>query len=81
MMSNLSFDPLLLSIATPLALALLIALGLPKRWSVRLSYVAFAVPLLMALHAWWQFSTRAADRWLRVSDSRIPPGSMPSASR
>ena len=55
-MSNLSLDPLLLSIASPLALALLIALGLPKRWSVRLSYVAFAVPLIMALYAWWQFS-------------------------
>lgn len=49
------FDPLLLSIATPLVLALLIALGLPKRWSVRLAYVAFAVPLLMGLHTWWHF--------------------------
>lgn len=55
-MSNLPFDPLLVSIATPLALALLIGLGLPKRWSVRLSYVAFAVPLLMALHTWWHFA-------------------------
>jgi NADH-quinone oxidoreductase subunit M len=55
-MSNLPFDPLLVSIATPLALALLIALGLPKRWSVRLSYVAFGVPLLLALHAWWHFA-------------------------
>ncbi len=56
-MSPLPFDPLLVAIATPLALALLIGLGLPKRWSVRLSYVAFAVPLLMALHTWWHFST------------------------
>ena len=55
-MSQLPFDPLLISIAAPLALALLIALGLPKRWSVRLSYVAFAVPLLMALHTWWHFA-------------------------
>ena len=55
-MSNLPFDPLLVAIATPLALALLIALGLPKRWSVRLSYVAFAVPMLMALHTWWHFA-------------------------
>src|SRR5688572_30163324 len=55
-MSTLSFDPLLISIATPLALALLIAFGLPKRWSVRLSYIAFAAPLLMALHTWWHFS-------------------------
>jgi len=55
-MSNLPFDPLLIAIATPLGLALLIAFGLPKRWSVRLAYVAFAVPLLMALHAWWHFA-------------------------
>src|SRR6185295_2550867 len=54
-MSQLPFDPLLVAIATPLALALLIALGLPKRWSVRLAYVAFAVPLLLALDVWWHF--------------------------
>jgi NADH-quinone oxidoreductase subunit M len=56
-MSTLSFDPLLIAIATPLALALLIAFGLPKRWSVRLSYIAFAVPLLVALYTWWEFSS------------------------
>ena len=50
------FDPLLLSILAPLGLALLIALGLPKRWSVWLGYIAFAVPLLMALHTWWHFN-------------------------
>ncbi|MEO5960287.1 MAG: proton-conducting transporter membrane subunit, partial [Opitutaceae bacterium] len=55
-MSPLPFDPLLVSIVAPLALALAIALGLPKRWSVRLSYVAFAVPLLAALFAWWHFN-------------------------
>src|SRR3954468_9810263 len=55
-MSQLPFDPLLLSIAAPLALALAIALGLPKRWSVRLAYVAFAIPALMALHVWWYFA-------------------------
>jgi NADH-quinone oxidoreductase subunit L len=32
-MSNLSLDPLLLAVAAPLAVALAIALGLPKRWS------------------------------------------------
>lgn len=55
------FDPLLLSIVTPLGLALLIALGLPKRWSVRLAYVAFAAPLLMALHVWWHFHDRPLE--------------------
>lgn len=55
-MSQLPFDPLLLSIAAPLVLALAIALGLPKRWSVRLAYVAFTVPALLALHVWWHFN-------------------------
>ncbi|HWA85938.1 MAG TPA: NADH-quinone oxidoreductase subunit M, partial [Opitutus sp.] len=55
-MSNLPFDPLLVSIASPLALAVAIALGLPKRWSLRLGYVAFAIPLLLALHVWWHFN-------------------------
>ncbi|HVW00606.1 MAG TPA: NADH-quinone oxidoreductase subunit M, partial [Planctomycetaceae bacterium] len=45
-----------MSIATPLVVALLIALGLPKRWSIGLAYVAFTVPLLMALHTWWHFN-------------------------
>lgn len=60
-MSNLPFDPLLVSIAAPLALALAIALGLPKRWSVALAYVAFAIPALMALHAWWHFAAASKD--------------------
>jgi NADH-quinone oxidoreductase subunit M len=38
---SFSFDPLLISIAAPLALALAIGLGLPKRWSVRLAYAGF----------------------------------------
>jgi NADH-quinone oxidoreductase subunit M len=60
-MSQLPFDPLLLSIAAPLALALAIALGLPKRWSVMLSYVAFALPALLALHVWYHFGDAAKD--------------------
>ena len=55
------FDPLLLSIATPLALALAIALGLPKRWSVRLAYVAFAMPALLALDVWTRFAAAPKD--------------------
>jgi len=57
-MSNLTFDPLLLAIAAPLALALAIALGLPKRWSVRLAYAGFGVPALLALYAWWTYGAR-----------------------
>ena len=48
-------DPLLMSIAAPLAVALAIGLGLPKRWSVLLAYAGFGVPLLCALHVWWHF--------------------------
>ena len=55
-MSNLPFDPLLLAIATPLAVAIAIACGLPKRWSIRLAYLGFAVPALLALHVWWHYS-------------------------
>ena len=55
------FDPLLIAILAPLALALAIACGLPKRWSVRLAYVAFAIPALMALHTWWHFSAQTQD--------------------
>src|SRR5437762_2388643 len=58
---NTAFDPLLIAIVTPLALALAIAFGLPKRWSVRLAYVIFAVPLLMALYCWRLFSSQALD--------------------
>lgn len=58
-MSELLNHVLLSSIAVPLALALAIALGLPKRWSVRLAYVAFAFPMLAGLHAWWHFAAAA----------------------
>src|SRR5476651_755168 len=57
-MSPPFFDPLLLAIATPLVVALAIALGLPKRWSVRLAYVGFAVPALLALHVWWYYAAQ-----------------------
>jgi len=61
-MSPLPFDPLLVSVATPLAVALAIALGLPKRWSVLLAYVGFAVPALLALHVWWHFGDQPLER-------------------
>ena len=57
-MSELPFDPLLLSIATPLAVALAIACGLPKRWSIRFAYVGFIVPALLALHVWWHYAAQ-----------------------
>ena len=61
-MSTLPFDPLLLSIATPLAVALVIALGLPKRWSVRLAYVGFTVPALLSLWTWCNYGAAAQQQ-------------------
>lgn len=55
-MTNLPFDLLFLSIATPLAVALVISLGLPKQWVTKLAYVGFAVPALIAVYLWTQFS-------------------------
>jgi NADH-quinone oxidoreductase subunit M len=56
-----AFDPLLLSVAAPLAVALAIALGLPKRLAVKLAYVGFAVPALMAFLVWWGFGDAAKE--------------------
>ena len=55
-MSNLPFDPLLVSIATPLALASAHCARPAETMVGALSYVAFAMPALMALHAWWHFA-------------------------
>jgi NADH-quinone oxidoreductase subunit M len=60
-MSPISFDPLLVSVAAPMAVALSIALGLPKRWVVKLAYAGFAVPALMALDVWWGFGDAAKE--------------------
>jgi NADH-quinone oxidoreductase subunit M len=60
-MSPLTFDPLLVSVAAPLALAAAIALGLPKRLAVALSYVGFGVPALMAVLAWLRFYGAAKE--------------------
>jgi NADH-quinone oxidoreductase subunit M len=67
-MSHLPFDPLLLAIATPLAVALAIALGLPKRLSVKLAYVGFGVPALLALHCWWHFPAHAGTDYAFARD-------------
>jgi NADH-quinone oxidoreductase subunit M len=51
----------MLSIAVPLALAVAIALGLPKRWVVKLAYGAFAAPALLAVWVWWNFGEAAKE--------------------
>ncbi len=58
-----SVDLLLVSIATPLVLALAIALGLPKRLATKLAYVAFALPAVIAIYLWTQFPAGAGAEY------------------
>jgi NADH-quinone oxidoreductase subunit M len=54
-MDALNSNLLLLAIVTPLVAAVAIALGLPKRHSVKLAGVAFAVPAVIAVWLWSRF--------------------------
>ena len=58
---NATFDPLLIAVGAPLAVALSIVLGLPKRFAVKLAYAGFGVPALMAIFAWWNFGTAVKE--------------------
>ena len=59
-MDALPSNLILLAIATPLAAALAIGLGLPERLATMLAAVAFAVPAVVALWLWSQFPDYAA---------------------
>lgn len=48
-----------LAIATPLLSALVIGLGLPKRFATKLAAVAFIWPAIIALWLWWHFPANA----------------------
>jgi NADH-quinone oxidoreductase subunit M len=54
-MDALNSNLLLLAIAAPLAAALAIALGLPKRYATKLSVLAFVAPAVIAVWLWSQF--------------------------
>jgi NADH-quinone oxidoreductase subunit M len=56
-----------LAIATPLVAALIIALGLPKRFSVKLAAMAFIIPALIALWLWWQFPAEGGGQYQYLS--------------
>ena len=56
-----SFDILLFAIVSPLALALAMALGLPQGLAKKLAYVAFALPALAAMCAWYRFGDAARE--------------------
>ena len=72
MFPHLNAALLPLAIATPLGAALLIGLGLPKRFSVPLAGVAFAVPAVIALWLWSRFPALAGAGYEYVSD--LPTG-------
>ncbi len=61
-----------LAIATPLAAALAIGLGLPKRFSTKLAAFAFLSPAVTALWLWWTFP--AADGATYHFVSNTPTG-------
>jgi NADH-quinone oxidoreductase subunit M len=56
-----------LAVATPLVAALVIACGLPKRFSTKLAAVAFAAPLLIALWLWKEFPAEPAGHYQYLS--------------
>ncbi len=56
-----------LAIATPLVAAIVIACGLPKRFSTKLAAVAFTVPVLLALWLWSQFPAEGAQNYQFLS--------------
>ncbi|MDQ5977824.1 MAG: NADH-quinone oxidoreductase subunit [Verrucomicrobiota bacterium] len=56
-----------LAIATPLVAALIIALGLPKRFATKLALVAFAVPAAVALWLWSQYPAEGGARYHYLS--------------
>ncbi len=58
-----------LAIAFPLVSALVIALGLPKRFSVKVAAFGFAVPAGIALWLWSQFPTTPNAGYQFVSDT------------
>jgi len=56
-----------LAIATPLVAALVIALGLPKRFATKLALVAFVVPALIALWLWRAFPAEGGQNYHYLS--------------
>jgi NADH-quinone oxidoreductase subunit M len=65
MLSNAQL--LQLAIATPLVAAVVIACGLPKRFSTKLAAAAFTVPMLIALRLWSQFPAEGAHNYAYLS--------------
>jgi NADH-quinone oxidoreductase subunit M len=58
-----------LAIATPLLAALVIGLGLPKRFSTMLAAIAFIWPAIIALWLWKEFPTNAGNAYQFLSST------------
>ncbi|HYC71641.1 MAG TPA: NADH-quinone oxidoreductase subunit M [Opitutaceae bacterium] len=56
-----------IAVGTPLLAALVIACGLPKRFSTKLAAVAFTVPLLIGLWLWKEFPFAEAQHYQFLS--------------
>ncbi len=56
-----------LAVATPLVAALIIALGLPKRFATKLAAAAFALPALAALWLWAKYPAEGGSRYHYLS--------------
>jgi len=56
-----------LAIATPLGAALVIALGLPKRFATKLASAAFVLPALAALVLWSKYPAEGGSRYHYLS--------------
>ena len=56
-----------LAIAIPLGVALIIALGLPKRFATKLAAAAFALPAVIALWLWREFPAEGAQHYSYLS--------------
>ncbi|MBE7540398.1 MAG: NADH-quinone oxidoreductase subunit M [Opitutaceae bacterium] len=67
---------LLLAIAVPLAVAASIFAGMPKRYSVRLAYLGFGVPALIAIYAWVSFPSGLGDRFAYLASYDTGLGSL-----
>lgn len=66
-MNSLDSQLLQLAIATPLVAALIIAVGLPKRFSTKLAALAFTIPALIALWLWWKFPAEGGANYHYLS--------------
>src|SRR5882757_6592538 len=73
MLSNAQL--LQLAIAIPLGAALVIALGLPKRFSTKLAGAAFALPALIALWLWAQYPAESGAGYHYLSSVDLGLGS------